>query len=78
MKDDVEKCYKNWGQDDSLGKFLIMFPSMREFNRIIESLEHFYGHLEIACCDRLGLCSIENKDAVEQRKNEIIEFCNKI
>lgn len=53
-------------------------PSMRECNRIIESLEHFYGHLEIACCDRLGLCSIENKDTVEQRKNEIIEFCNKI
>ena len=53
-------------------------PSMRECNRIIESIEHFYGHLEIECCNRLGLCSVENKEAVEPRKNEIIQFCNKI
>lgn len=53
-------------------------PSMRECNRIIESIEHFYGHLEIECCDSLGLCSVENKAAVEPRKCEIIEFCNKI
>ncbi|MBD5450426.1 MAG: flavodoxin family protein, partial [Lachnospiraceae bacterium] len=53
-------------------------PSMRECNRIIESIEHFYGHLEIECCDSLGLCSVENKEAVEPRKCEIIEFCNKI
>ena len=51
---------------------------MGECNRIIESIEHFYGHMEIECCDRLGLCCIENKEAVEQRKNEIIEFCRKI
>lgn len=49
-------------------------PSMRECSRIIESIEHFYGHMEIACCDRIGLCSIENKEAVEQRKTEIIDF----
>ena len=53
-------------------------PSMRECNRIIESIEHFYGHLEISCCGSLGLCSIENKEAVEPRKSEIIEFSNKI
>lgn len=53
-------------------------PGMRECNRIIESIEHFYGHLEIECCDRLGLCSIEYKEAVEDRKSEIIEFCSKI
>lgn len=51
---------------------------MRECNRIIESIEHFYGHFEIECCGRLGLCSVEFKEAVEQRKNEIIEFCNNI
>ena len=51
---------------------------MRECQRIFESIEHFYGHLEIACCGRLGLCSVEYKDAVEQRKTEIIEFCNGI
>lgn len=53
-------------------------PGMRECSRIIESIEHFYGHLEIQCCGSLGLCSVEYKDAVNQRKNEIIEFCNKI
>lgn len=53
-------------------------PSMRECNRIIESIEHFYGHLEIQRCDRLALCSIEYKEAVKPREKEIIEFCNKI
>lgn len=53
-------------------------PSMRECNRIIESIEHFYGHLEIECCEVLGLCSIEYKEDVEKRKSEIIEFCSKI
>ena len=51
---------------------------MRECNRIIESIEHFYGHMEIVCCGSLGLCSIEYKEALEIRKDEIIEFCNKI
>lgn len=53
-------------------------PSMRECSRIIESIEHFYGHMEIACCGRLGLCSIEYKEAVEPRMAEIIEFCKRI
>lgn len=53
-------------------------PSMRECNRIIESIEHFYGHLEIERCGNLGLCSIEYKEAVAPRKNEIIEFCKMI
>lgn len=53
-------------------------PSMRECNRIIESIEHFYGHMGIESCGRLGLCSIEYKEALEPRKTEIIEFCEKI
>ena len=53
-------------------------PSMRECNRIIESIEHFYGHLEIEPCDRLGLCSVECKEAVEPNKEEIVDFCNRI
>ncbi len=53
-------------------------PSIGECNRIIESIEHFYGHMEIARCGSLGLCSVECKEAVEQRKEEIIEFCNKV
>lgn len=53
-------------------------PSMRECNRIIESIEHFYGHMEIECCDSLGLCSVEYKESVAAREAEIIDFCNKI
>ncbi len=49
--------------------------NIRECQRIFESIEHFYGHLEIEC---RALCSVENKDAVEQRKSEITEFCDKI
>lgn len=53
-------------------------PSMRECDRIIGTIEHFYGHMEIECCGRLGLCSIEHKDDVESRKAEIVDFCNNI
>jgi len=53
-------------------------PGMRECVRIIESIEHFYGHLEIACCGRLGLCSIASREDVESRKAEILAFCKMI
>lgn len=53
-------------------------PNMKECQRVIESIVHFYGHLEIECRDTLGLCSIAEKSAVEERKNEILEFCEKI
>lgn len=53
-------------------------PSMRECNRIIESIEHFYGHLEIEACGHLGLCSVEFKEMVEARKQEISAFCRRI
>lgn len=53
-------------------------PSMGECERIIGSIEHFYGHLEIECCGGLGLCSVEYKEDVEPRKDEILEFCNRI
>lgn len=53
-------------------------PSMRECERIMESIEHFYGHLEIERCGHLGLCSIEYKEDVAPRKQEIIDFCRTI
>lgn len=53
-------------------------PSMGECERIIRSIEHFYGHLEIECCGSLGLCSVEYKEAVGPRKAEITEFCKSI
>ncbi len=53
-------------------------PGMRECERIIGSIEHFYGHMEIACCGSLGLCSVEYREDVEQRKHEIVGFCSSI
>lgn len=53
-------------------------PCMRECNRIIESIEHFYGHLEIESGGSLGLCSVEYKESLENRIGEINAFCDKI
>ena len=53
-------------------------PGMKECERIIQSIEHFYGHLEIECCGHLGLCSVEYKDQVESRRKEIKAFCEVI
>lgn len=52
--------------------------NMKECDRIIETIRHFYGHLEIDFQNGIGLCSVEYKESVEPRKSEIIEFCNKI
>ena len=53
-------------------------PNMSECERIIGSIEHFYGHLEITCSGSLGLCSIECKESVVVRKGEIDTFCKMI
>lgn len=53
-------------------------PGMPECERIISSIEHFHGHLEIASCGKLGLCGIEYKEDVEKRKEEIKDFCELI
>ena len=53
-------------------------PGMKECERVISSIEHFYGHLEIECRGNLGLCSVEYKEAVEARKEEINAFCASI
>ncbi len=53
-------------------------PSMGECDRIIRSIEHFYGHMEIQCCKSLGLCSVENKEDAAARKEEIVKFCEMI
>lgn len=53
-------------------------PSVGECNKIIESINHFYGHLEIDKSGSLGLCSIENKMDVYDRVVEIEEFCKMI
>ena len=53
-------------------------PNIAECNRIIGTIEHFYGHLEVECSGGLGLTSIENKDDVYSRKDKIINFCEVI
>lgn len=53
-------------------------PSMPECERVIGSIEHFHGHLEIESCGKLGLCLIEQKEDVKNRIDEIKEFCNVI
>ena len=53
-------------------------PGMPECERIIKSIEHFYGHLEIECSGHLGLTSVEYKEEVEPRRAEIIAFCKDI
>ena len=50
-------------------------PGMKECDRLIESIEHFYGHMEIERCQSLALCSIENKEDVWRRKDEVEAFC---
>lgn len=49
--------------------------SMRECDRIIQSIEHFYGHLKIVPSGSLGLCSVECKEDAESRRAEIEQFC---
>lgn len=51
-------------------------PSMRECEKVIGSIEHYYGHLEIECCNRLGLCSVNDKEDIAPRRREIIDFCS--
>ena len=53
-------------------------PGMKECERIIQSLEHYYGHLEIVPSGHLGLCSVENREDVLPRKQEILDFCSRI
>lgn len=53
-------------------------PNMPECERIIKSIEHFYGHLEIEIAGHLGLTSIEYKEDVAAWQEEIREFCSVI
>ncbi len=53
-------------------------PNMKECERLIQTIEHFYGHLEIECCGHLGLCSIGSKIDVTPRTMEIRDFCRNI
>ena len=53
-------------------------PGMKECERIIQSIEHFYGHLEIAPSGHLGLCAVESKMDIPARIPEITDFCSTV
>lgn len=53
-------------------------PNMKECDRIIQSIEHFYGHLEIESKGHLGLVSVEYKEDLEPKMKEITEFAQSI
>lgn len=53
-------------------------PGMKECERIIGTIEHFLGHLEIECSASLGLCGVEDRGDALERKDEILAFCGRI
>ena len=53
-------------------------PGMRECGRIAETIEHFYGHMEIEACGSLGLCGIECRGDVEDHLKELEAFLEQI
>lgn len=53
-------------------------PNMKECERLIETIEHFYGHLEINKQNHIGFTKIENKEDVLKIENDIKLFCKSI
>lgn len=53
-------------------------PGMPECRRIIQSIEHFYGHLEIEAAGCLGLCRVECRQDAVDRQEEIRRFCQEM
>ncbi|MBO4689099.1 MAG: flavodoxin family protein [Clostridiales bacterium] len=53
-------------------------PNMKECERLIGSIEHFYGHLEIECAGNLGMVSVEYKEDVAAHREEILALCEKM
>ncbi len=53
-------------------------PGMRECERVMASIEHFYGHMGIERCGGLCLCGVEDRAAVAPRRAELIAFCQQL
>lgn len=47
-------------------------------DQTISSDGQAYSHLEIECTGHLGLTSVEYKEQVESKKQEILNFCKTI
>ena len=52
--------------------------SMRECRRIADTIEHFYGHLEIACCGSLGLCGVACREDAVKRREDVAAFLSAV
>lgn len=46
-----------------------------ECQHIIDSIKHFYGHMEIQMCNSFYLCQIKNIDDIVTRNEDIIKQC---
>ena len=53
-------------------------PGIAECERIIHTLEHFYGHLEIVPGGGLCLCGVTCREDAAKREAEIRTFCENI
>ena len=53
-------------------------PNHAECERILGTISHFYGHLEIAFCGGLTLTGIEGKADLAAKTDEIRRFCGGI
>lgn len=53
-------------------------PGMHECERIIATIEHFHGHLEIEACGHMGLCGVSCREDIIAREDEIRAFCTQI
>ena len=53
-------------------------PGMHECDRLLQTLAHFYGHLNIPCCGTLGLTGIAGKADIPANRQKILDFCDMI
>lgn len=53
-------------------------PGEKECQRIVSTVEHFYGHLEIACSGSLCLTSVDGQKAALCRAADVQAFCSQI
>lgn len=53
-------------------------PGVKECERIVETIYHFYGHLSVARSGSLCLCRVESRNDVPAHRDEIERFCMKI
>jgi len=53
-------------------------PGLPECERILATIRHFYGHLEIEYRAGLALTGVKYREDVENRREEILAFCEQI